>query len=916
MQVRRLLSWLGPFRQTTTYLGVVMIIVIWAGAFFLASEKQDNALDYAQRQGSNLVRIFAEYISRVINGTDSQLLMLRDLYQNNPSTSELTHWINNAQFKNDLTVQFAVADADGNVLYSSADSSSALVNIADRDHFRFHIDAVKDELYISAPVLGRNSGKWTINLTRRLLSQNGEFNGIIIAALDISKLEGFYNSIDVDASGIISLVGLDGIIRVRSGREPNARRFVGESVANTPLFKMYQHARSGHYWNLGAASTQFNGVRRMISYRVVEGLPLIAVVGLAKDDIFRKADAETTQYYKITAIVTAFVLVVMGFGAVRQMTLLSTTAETARAHQSLERSNESLELTNRRFDTALENMTHGICMFDASKRLVVCNRQYANLYRLPPELQQVGTTHEAIIAHRVLNGLLVGGSNASAVEKKLESLDRLPLNEPSVRIDELADGRLIRVIRQPMDGGGWVATHEDITAQKRSEMQIIHMARHDILTGLSNRAVLLEKVKEALARNRRTGEVFTIFMLDLDRFKGVNDTLGHHVGDELLKEAAQRLRAALRETDTLARLGGDEFAIIQSGEPEQREAAIALAIRIIESLNDPFEIEGNKLNIGTSIGIAAAPEDGTDCDELLKKADMALYRAKADGRNGYAFFDPAMTAEATARHHMEKDLRRAIANRELELHYQPVIDIKSRRACGVEALVRWRHPEKGLISPAEFIPLAEETGLIVPLGEWVLQQACMDAAKWPAHVKVAVNISSVQFKKGNLLDVILCILVDSGLAPQRLELEITESVLFENEGTNVAMMHQLKNLGISIALDDFGTGYSSLSYLTMFPFDKIKIDKSFTMNMTRNPASAAIIAAVLSLGRSLGVATTAEGVETRQEFRALSASGVNYIQGYFFSRPCPAAELDFAKTYDWDAVDLGAKGKGKIADVA
>jgi diguanylate cyclase (GGDEF)-like protein len=912
MQVRRLLNWLGPFRQTTTYLGVVMIVVIWASAFFLASEKQDNALDYAQRQGSNLARIFAEYISRVINSTDSQLLMLRDLYYNNPSASELTHWIHNAQFKNDLTVQFAIADADGKVTYSSADTSASAVNIADRDHFRFHVNAAKDDLYISVPILGRNSGKWTINLTRRLLS-NGEFSGIIIASLDISRLEGFYNSIDVDASGVISLVGFDGIIRVRSGRGLNGRSFIGESVANTTLFRMYQHTRAGHYWNFGAAAAQFN-VERLISYRVLEGLPLIAVVGLAKDDIFRKANAETTQYYKVTGIVTAFVLVVMGFGAVRQMTLLSTTAETARAQQSLERSNESLEVTNRRFDTALENMTHGICMFDASKRLVVCNKQYANLYRLPPELQQVGTTHEAIIAHRVLNGLLAGGNNASAVEKKLESLDRLPLNEPSVRVDELADGRLIRVIRQPMDGGGWVATHEDITAQKRSEMQIIHMARHDILTGLSNRAVLLERVKEALARNRRTGEVFTIFMLDLDRFKGVNDTLGHHVGDELLKEAAQRLRAALRETDTLARLGGDEFAIIQSGEAEQREAAIALAIRIIDSLNDPFEIEGNKLNIGTSIGIAVAPEDGTDCDELLKKADMALYRAKADGRNGYAFFDPAMTAEANARHHMEKDLRRAIANKELELHYQPVIDIKTRRACGVEALVRWRHPEKGLISPAEFIPLAEETGLIVPLGEWVLQQACMDAVTWPAHVKVAVNISSVQFKKGNLLDVILCILVDSGLAPQRLELEITESVLFENEGTNVAMMHQLKNLGISIALDDFGTGYSSLSYLTMFPFDKIKIDKSFTMNMTRNPASAAIIAAVLSLGRSLGVATTAEGVETRQEFRALSASGVNYIQGYFFSRPCPASELDFAKTYDWDAVDPGAKGK--IADVA
>jgi diguanylate cyclase (GGDEF)-like protein len=553
-------------------------------------------------------------------------------------------------------------------------------------------------------------------------------------------------------------------------------------------------------------------------------------------------------------------------------------------------------------------------MFDSARRLVVCNRHYANLYRLPPELQKVGTPHDAIITHRVMSGLLAGGSNAKAVEKKLDALNELPPDQPSIRIDELADGRLIRVIRQPMEGGGWVATHEDITLQKRTEMQIIHMARHDSLTGLANRAVLLEKVNEALARNRRNGEVFTVFMLDLDRFKGVNDTLGHHIGDELLKEAARRLKLSLRETDTLARLGGDEFAIVQTGESNQREAAIALAIRIIDNLNEPFEIEGHKLNIGTSIGIALAPDDGADSDELMKKADMALYRAKAEGRNCHSFFDPTMTAQADARHHMEKDLRRAIANKEFELHYQPVVDVKTGMICGAEALVRWRHPEKGLINPLEFIPLAEETGLIVPLGEWVLQQACADAVKWPSRVKVAVNLSSVQFKKGNLLDVILCILVETGLSPQRLELEITESTLFENEGSNVTMMYQLKNLGISIALDDFGTGYSSLSYLTMFPFDKIKIDKSFTLNMTRNPTSAAIITAVLSLGRSLGIATTAEGVETRQELRSLCASGVNFLQGYLFGRPCPVSEFDVNKIHDWDAIDAGRKWT--IADVA
>jgi diguanylate cyclase (GGDEF)-like protein len=903
-------TWLRAWAQTTTYLGVVMIGVIWSGAFYLVNEKHEHALESAQRQGANIARVFAEYISRVINGTDGQLIVLRELYQNNPEIGEFAYWVGNAKFKNDLAAQFALADARGHILFSSVGPIASTLDISDRAYFRVHQESTTDDLHISVPVIGRVSGKPAINLTRRIAAPDGSFGGIIIASLDIAKLQRFSSSIDIGPKGAISLIGVDRIIRIRSAHDAAAGHFVGRTLESPELFKHYEKAPAGEYWN---SMPQFGSIRRLISYRALDGLPLIAVVAQGESDILQKATAETRQYYRITFILTAFVLLVMAFGAVRQLQLLSATQEIERAKESLERTNRSLEQTNRRFDAALENITHGICMFDGDKRLVVCNRHYANLYRLPPELQKVGTPHEAIIAHRILNGQLAGGAGIGA-EDKLRALTDLPEDQPSVRVDELADGRLIRVIRQPMEGGGWVATHEDITSQKRTEMQIIHMARHDSLTGLANRAVLLEKINDALMRQRRSGEVFTVLMLDLDRFKSVNDTLGHHVGDELLKEATRRLRSSLRETDTLARLGGDEFAIVQSGDVNQREAAVALAVRVIDNMNEQFEIEGHKLSIGASIGIALAPEDGTDCDELMKKADMALYRAKADGRNGYAFFDPAMTAEVDARHTMENDLRRAIVKGEFELQYQPVIDVMTRRICGAEALLRWRHPTRGLINPVEFIPVAEETGLIVPIGEWVLQRACADAVEWPPHVKVAVNLSSVQFKRGNLLDVILCLLVDTGLSPQRLELEITESALFENEGSNVTMMHQLKNLGISIALDDFGTGYSSLSYLTMFPFDKIKIDKSFTLNMTRNPTSAAIIAAVLSLGRSLGIATTAEGVETQQEMRSLCASGVNFVQGYLFGRPCRADELDFDLVYNWDL--LASSRRPAIADVA
>ncbi len=440
----------------------------------------------------------------------------------------------------------------------------------------------------------------------------------------------------------------------------------------------------------------------------------------------------------------------------------------------------------------------------------------------------------------------------------------------------------------------YMAIRIDISARKLAEEKIFYMAGHDSLTGIGNRVVLHEKLEEALARLRRRQETFSIFMLDLDGFKYVNDTLGHASGDELLKKLAHRLSSSLRETDILTRLGGDEFAIIQSGEPNQREAAIALAVKVLEIVSSPFNLDGHKVTVGTSIGIALAPEDGNDSGELLKKADLALYRVKTEGRNHFCFFDAEMSEDATARHQLLNDMRGAVARKEFELHYQPVIDVKTRRSCSVEALVRWRHPVEGLLSPERFIWLAEETGLMEPLGDWIIEQACSDAASWPEDIKIAVNLSAIQFRVGNLFDVILCALVESGLPPERLELEITESVLLQNKESYGVVIQQLKNIGISIVLDDFGTGYSSLSYLTMFPFDKIKIDKSFTQGLTNRADCAAIVASVLTLARGLDMAVTAEGVETNQQFELLRAAGVHQAQGYLFGRPVPVAELSFS----------------------
>jgi diguanylate cyclase (GGDEF)-like protein/PAS domain S-box-containing protein len=571
---------------------------------------------------------------------------------------------------------------------------------------------------------------------------------------------------------------------------------------------------------------------------------------------------------------------------------------TERSRQEKEVLQQASELAriNMQFDAALSNMTQGLCMFDGEKRLVVWNERYAELYQLPPDLSKVGTPHDAIIADRISRGVLKGKTSKSAAKKKMALLNQLPKDTASSRVDEFSDGRFILVTRQPMADGGWLATHEDITERRRAEAEIIHLARHDALTGLPNRVEFNAKLEGVSKRLKRNGGTATVMMVDLDKFKDVNDTLGHPAGDKLLIEVGKRLQSTIRETDVLARLGGDEFAIIQEDAANQHEAAIALALRIVEAISRPFDLNGDRATLGVSIGIVLAPEHEVDPEGLLKRADLALYDAKASGRNDFRFFRNELLEIADTLRTAENELRDAIEREQFELHYQPVVDAKTRTLCGVEALVRWRHPAKGLVGPDKFVPLAESTGLIVPLGEWILRRACADAASWPAHVKLAINISAIQFKKDNLFEVILSTLVQTGLGPERLELEITETSLLENQEAHLTTIRQLKNLGISMALDDFGTGYSSVNYLANFPFDKIKIDKSFTQGVLNRRDCKAVVASTLALAQGLGTVTTAEGVETEEQLEYMRSAGVDLVQGYLFGRPVPISQLDLHAT--------------------
>lgn len=557
-----------------------------------------------------------------------------------------------------------------------------------------------------------------------------------------------------------------------------------------------------------------------------------------------------------------------------------------KALQDIFQQDKELVKKNRLFNIVLDNMTQGLCMFDADKNLLVCNSLYIEMYDLSPCLAEPGTPFRSIVEHRIESGAYAGGNAEEYIQERITAVEETVV---STKIQTLANGRTIVISHQPMEGGGWVATHQDITDLRRVEAEVVHLANHDALTGLPNRVMLRAQIDDVL-QHLCEGEDVAVMSLDIDRFKAVNDTLGHPVGDELLKMVAMRLHSCVRESETIARLGSDEFGIVQVG-MNQPEDASKLAERICKIIKRPFVINGQQVIVGACIGISIAPADGEAPDMLLKNADMALYSAKCQGSGSFSFFETGMISDLNTRREMETGLRIALDRGQFELHYQPLQNLVTGEISGLEALLRWRHPERGFISPVEFIPIAEEIGLIVPLGEWVIRQACADASLWPENTKIAVNVSPVQFRKGNIVSMVMSALSASHIDPGRLEIEITESVLLNNSDSTLDILHQLRGMGVRIAMDDFGTGYSSLSYLRSFPFDKIKIDGTFIHDLTNSEDALVIVRAVASLGKSLGMTTTAECVETVEQRNAVTEEGYDEIQGYFFSPPRPAAEI-------------------------
>jgi diguanylate cyclase (GGDEF)-like protein/PAS domain S-box-containing protein len=850
------------------------VIILARGTMLLfdLDARYHGAIAAAEQSARSFAEVLAEHTARTFEAVDRTLgqaeLIRRNVEAGRYATAEAVQQdLRRLQQTSPVLIALNWTNAAGDVEAHSSEGGPPRPNIADRLHFTAQRDNPAFGLFVAPPFRSVATGSWITAASRRLNNADGSFAGVLTAALDQSYFTRTYRAIRLDNGGAAVLIHRDGTILAR---EPPAPGAIGKSFSGGPLLSRYlPESDAGSFSGVSVV----DGIDRIVGYKAVPGLPLVVVVSYERGAVL------APFYQHLGAVApTAFLLAIV---------IILGTLLLAKLNRRLAAKSNLLEVT-------LENMSQGLCMFDRNQRLVVCNRHYAEMYGLSPEQTAPGTTLRSILEARVA----AGHSPADAQEYIDRRLFEVARPEPYYAVNHLRDGRAVAVMHQPKGDGGWVAIHQDITAQKRVEAEVAHMARHDSLTDLANRTLFMEKIDEALARLRRGGERFSVFMIDVDRFKAVNDSLGHPVGDALLKAVAQRLGAVIRETDTVARFGGDEFAVLQTLAQDQKEDAIALATRILDAINRPYDLDGHRASISASIGIALAPQDGASADELLKNADLALYQVKSAGRNGFRFFEPKMETDARSRHALENDLRAAIARGEFELHYQTIVGFATRRVCGAEALVRWRHPQLGVIAPDHFIPIAEETGLIVPLGEWIIRRACAEAANWPAHVRLAINLSPLQFGKGDLAEIVACALAESGLAPQRLELEITESVLLAQDESNLATLHRLKRHGVSIVLDDFGTGYSSLTYLHMFPFDKIKIDKSFVHKLSTSAECAAIVCAVIGLGGSLGIATVAEGVETAEQFALLRVAGCSQAQGYLFSRPVPAPELDFSEADD------------------
>ena len=851
-----------------------LVIAIMLGTGYFALQFRERALEVAERELNNtallLSRHFDQQLSDLQRVHDDVLSYMRadgvdtsDEFEKKMSTLSAHEMLRTKLAALPHVGALNLFDANGWLVNSSEMWPVSDVSIVDRRYFQEFKSGKPTPDVIVEPVVSKVTKIWTTIFARKVVGRNGEIIGIAVRGVEPTHFEDFVGSLALNNDTVISMIHRDGTI---IARYPRDGKLVGQNVSDSRAFQRAL-AMDGNISGRFKSSSEKD---RVGAVRSLTHFPILIVATTRTATALDDWRAQTKLQFCAAALAIV-VVVVMIFLIVRQL---------RRQHAAAQ---HKLSEKTQHLDTAINNMTQGLLLFDASGRLVICNQQYIDMFGVSPDIAKPGCHLRDLILHRQQQGTFVGDVDAYCAKF-------LNLKDDGVQniVTTMPDGRTIQLIYQRSPDGGWATTLEDVTERRRVQARIEHLAHFDALTNLPNRT-LFQRHAEALLLDSRDAQ-FAILYIDIDEFKRINDSLGHLIGDEFLKGVADRLRQSVGPDDFIARLGGDEFAVVQrnvAGDDDVR----GLVTRIYDSLRTPFDCNGHRLSSDASIGIAVAPRHGSDLLGLLKSADLAMYAAKAAGRRTFRFFEPTMERQANLRRELESDLRMALVEGGFELHYQPLVDLRNDDVTGCEALLRWRHPLRGMVSPADFIPVAEDTGLIEEIGQWVLRTACAEAATWPAHVRIAVNVSPIQFRTQSLPLKVAAVLSETGLDPRRLELEITEAVLIADDDAALVALNQLRALGVHIALDDFGTGYSSLQYLQRFPFDKIKIDRSFVKEVTRNSSSASIIKAVVSIAADRSMITTAEGVETLQQRDTVQNLGCTQMQGYLFSAARPAHEI-------------------------
>jgi diguanylate cyclase (GGDEF)-like protein/PAS domain S-box-containing protein len=988
-----------------TLCGGLLVAAIFAGTIMMIDEFRERALSNSERELENTVMLLARHFEQQFDDSETVAadvitqMQISDttspeIFRERMSTPQAHRMLQSKVSALSYIGDVAIFDSEGKLINWSRPSPVPDISIVDRSYFKIFKSEPQSEPILAEPARSYIDGSWTTVIAHRLSGPGGVFLGVMSRRIDPVNYERFFASLTLGEGAAIAMFHRDGTMLARY---PHIDSMIGQKFKNAPLLHQVLTLGGGKTLRI---TSPIDGQDRLGAGAELSHFPIVVIATSAVSAALADWRAQT-RFLIVAAALSACVIALMLYLIIQQINRQNREAQ------------QRLESEKQRLDTALNNMTQGLVLYDPSARIVTFNQRYIDMYSLSTDVVKPGCHYYELIQHRKDTGSYDGDVRAFC-DPIMRDVAQGKVNRC---IMECRDGRAFEVINKPLAQGGWVATIEDITERRKLEQErdrnyaflreiidhiptqitvkdaidhryvlvnsvaetqfglsrddivgksvselfpeehakiitgeddralqskeglfidehlwqtklfgprfitskriairdsageprylinvvedvterrradekIAHLAHYDALTDLPNRVLFREQIEREL-RKANQGEQFALLYIDIDEFKGINDSLGHHVGDELLKTVATRIRGCIKPGDLIARLGGDEFAVIQTAIGSTAEVENFVA-RVYEAIRQPCQCLGHQLSTDASIGIALAPRDGTELDQLIKHADLAMYAAKAGGRRIHRFFESAMDASAKARLTMEQDLRQALVDGSFEIHYQPLVDLRRDEVTGCEALLRWRHPERGMISPAEFIPVAEDTGLINELGDWVLRTACAEAATWPDHIRLAVNVSPVQLKCQTLALKIAGALAATGLKASRLELEITEAVLIRDDEAALAILHQLRAVGVRIALDDFGTGFSSLSYLKRFPFDKIKIDRCFVSDISETDGSSSIVQAVVNIAAALHMTTTAEGVETEAQRELLRRLGCNEMQGYLFSAPKPAAQV-------------------------